>query len=64
MYTTIWEIDCSPSLMPETECLGPLHWDNPDGWDGEGDGKGLRMWATCTSMADLSECMAKTTTIF
>ena len=27
----------SPGSMHETGCSGPVHGDNPDGWDGEGD---------------------------
>ena len=29
----------SPGLMHETGCSGLVHWDNPEGWDGEGGGK-------------------------
>ena len=29
----------SPGLMHETGCLGLVHWDNPEGWDGEGSGE-------------------------
>jgi len=25
--------------MYETVCSGPVHWDNPEGWDGEGGGR-------------------------
>ena len=28
--------------MHETGCLGLVHWDDPEGWDGEGDGKGVQ----------------------
>ena len=49
--------------MPETGCSGLVHWDDPEGWDGERGGRGFRMGNTCTSMADPCECMAKTTTI-
>ena len=47
--------------MHETGCLGPVNWDNPEGWNGEGGGRGLRMGDTCTPMADSSKCMAKPT---
>ena len=50
----------SPGSMHETGHLGPEHWDDPEGWDGEG---GFRMGDTCTPMADSCQCMAKTTTI-
>ena len=44
--------------------LGKQHWDDPEGWDGEGGGKGgFRMVNTCTPIADSCQCMAKTTTI-
>ena len=28
----------SPGLMHETGCSGPVHWDDPERWDGEGGG--------------------------
>ena len=40
-----------------------VHWDDPEGWDGDGGGRGIRMGNTCKSMADSCQCMAKTTTI-
>ena len=45
--------------MHDTGCLGLVHWDDPEGWDGEGGGRGVRMGNTCTSMADSCQCMAK-----
>ena len=30
----------SPGLMPETGRSGPGHWDDPEGWAGEGGGRG------------------------
>ena len=47
----IWENDIEPcilsyvkqiaslGLMHDTECLGLVHWDDPEGWDGEGGGR-------------------------
>ena len=32
----------SPGLMHETGCSGLVHWDDPEGWDGEGVGRGLQ----------------------
>ena len=49
----------SPGSMHDTGCLGLEHWDDPEGWDGEGDGRGFRMGTTCTPMADPCQCMAK-----
>ena len=28
--------------MQETERSGPVHWDDPEGWDGEGCGRGVQ----------------------
>ena len=30
----------SSDSMHETGCSGLVHWDDPEGWDGEGGGKG------------------------
>ena len=49
--------------MRETGCPGLVHWDDPEGWDGEGGGRGFRMVNTCTPMAGSCECMAKITII-
>ena len=32
----------SPSSMHETGHSKPVHWDNPEGWDGEGSGRGAQ----------------------
>ena len=53
----------SPGSMHETGCSGLVHWDDPEGWDGEGGGRGFRMGNTCVPMVDSCQCMAKTTTI-
>ena len=29
----------SPVLMPNTGCSGLVHWDDPEGWYGEGGGR-------------------------
>ena len=31
-----------PGLMHDTGCLGLVHWDDPEGEYGEGDGKGVQ----------------------
>ena len=41
MYITLCETD-SLGLMHETGCSGPVHWDDPEGWDGEGGGRGVQ----------------------
>ena len=45
----------SPGSMHDTGCLGLVHWDDPEGWYGEGGGRGVqefRMGNTCTPVAD------------
>ena len=32
----------SPGLMHETGCSGLVHWDDPEGWDGKGSGRGVQ----------------------
>ena len=32
----------SPGLMHETGCSGLVYWDDPEGWDGEGGGRGVQ----------------------
>ena len=31
----------SPGSMQDTGCLGLVHWDDPEGWYGEGGGRGV-----------------------
>ena len=32
----------SPGLMHDTGCSGLVHWDDPEGWDREGGGRGVQ----------------------
>ena len=32
----------SPASMHETGRSGLMHWDDPEGWDGEGGGRGVQ----------------------
>ena len=50
----------SPGSMHDTGCSGLVHWDNPEGWNGEGGGSVVRERGdTCTPMANSCQCMAK-----
>ena len=49
----------SPGLMHETGCSGLVHWDDPEGWDGEKGVRGVQDGNTCTSVADSCQCMVK-----
>ena len=42
----------SPGAMQETGCSGLVHWDDPEGWYGEGGGGRFRMGNTCTPVGD------------
>ena len=55
-----WKQVTSPGLIHETGCLGLVHWDDPEGWDGDRGGRGgFRMGDTCTPVVYLYQCMAK-----
>ena len=49
----------SSGSMYDAGCSGLVHWDDPEGWDGEGGGRGIRMENTCTPMMDSCQCMTK-----
>ena len=52
MYIILCETITSPGSMHDTGCLGLVQWDDLEGWDGEGGGRGFRMGNTCTPVAD------------
>ena len=40
MYNTIYETSCQSRFNARyTGCLGLVHWDDPEGWYGEGGGR-------------------------
>ena len=49
----------SPGSMQDTGCLGLVHWDDPEGWYGEGGERGVQDRDTCTPVMDSYCCMAK-----
>ena len=53
----------SPCLMHETGCLGLVHWDDPEGWDGEGSGKGVQVGEHMYTRSRFISVYSKTTTI-
>ena len=42
MYITVCETDHQSGSMHETRCSGLVHWDDSEGWDGEGGGRGFQ----------------------
>ena len=53
----------SPGLMHDTECLGLVHWDDPEGWYGEGGGRGVQDGEHVYTRGRLMSMYGKTTTI-
>ena len=53
----------SPGLMHETGCLGLVHWDDPEGWDGEGGRRGVQDAEYMYTRGGLMSMYGKTTTI-
>ena len=42
MYIIKGETDHQPRLDARDKCLGLMHWEDPEGWDEEGGGRGDR----------------------
>ena len=42
MYIIKGERDRQSRLDVRDKCLGLVHWDDPEGWDGEGGGRGVQ----------------------
>ena len=49
VYAQQWECTtsymkriASPGSMHDTGCLGLVHWEDPEGWYGEGGGRGIQ----------------------
>ena len=62
VYLSYVKQTASPGSMHNTGCSGLVHWDDPEGGDVEGGGRGVWDWGdTCIPMADSCQCMAKTT---
>ena len=49
----------SPGSMHDTGCSGLVHWDDREGWYGDGGGRGFRMGNMCTPVVDSCQYMAK-----
>ena len=53
----------SPGSMHETGCSGRVHWDNPEGWDGEGGGRGVQDGEHMYTRGRFMSVYGKTSTI-
>ena len=49
--------------MQGAGCLGLVHWDDPEGWYGEGGGRGVRDWEHVHSRGGFMLMYGKTNTI-
>ena len=53
----------SPGSMHETGCSGLVHWDDPEGWDGEGGGMEAQDGEHMNTHGWFMSMYGKTTTI-
>ena len=53
----------SPGSMHDTGCSGVVHWDDPEGWDGEGGGRGVQDGEHVYTCGRFMLIYGKTTTI-
>ena len=49
--------------MQDTGCLGLVHWDNPEGWYGEGGGTGVQEWELMYTRGGFMLMYGKTNTV-
>ena len=49
--------------MQDTGCLGLVHWDDPEGWYGEGGGRGIQDWGHLYTRGGFMLMYGKTNTI-
>ena len=53
----------SPGSMQNSRSLGLVHWDDPEGWYGEGGGKGVQDWEHVYTRGGLMLMYGKINTI-
>ena len=53
----------SPGSMQETGCSGVVNWDDPEGWDGEGGGRGIQDGEHMYTCGGFMSMYGKTNTI-
>ena len=50
--------------MHKTGCLGLVHWDDPEGWDGKGGGQGVQDGEYMYTHGGFNSVYGKTNTMF
>ena len=53
----------SPGSMQHTGSLGLVHWDDPEGWYGEGGGSGVQDWEHVYTHGRFMSMYGKTNTV-
>ena len=53
----------SPGSMHDIGCLGLVHWDDPEGWYGEGGGRRVWGWECMYTCSRFISIFGKTNTI-
>ena len=53
----------SPGSMPDTGCLGLVHWDEPEGWYGERGGSRVQDWELMYTHGGFMLLYGKTNTV-
>ena len=53
----------SPGSMDDTECLWLVHWDDPEGWYGEGEGREVQDGEHVYTQGGVMSIYGKTNTI-
>ena len=53
----------SPGSMHDTGCSGLVHWDDPEGWDREGGGRGVQDGEHVCTHGRFKSTYGKTNTI-
>ena len=53
----------SPGSMHDTRCSGQVHWDDPEGWYGEGDGRRVQDGEHVYTRGGFTSMYGKTNTI-
>ena len=54
----------SPGSTHDTGCLGLVHWDDPEGWYGEGGGRGIQVGEHVYTCGGFMLMCGKTNAIF
>ena len=63
MYIITCEMGRQSSSMHDTGCSGLVHWDDPEGWDGEGGRRGGQDGEHIYTRGEFMSMYGKTTTI-